>query len=402
MRVHRTIVWSSPSRRGVTTPLVVAALLAALLCAALILDRLWLETAALELTTASEAAALAAARALASDERLRLPPDPQLLAHRALEAAVSAAEQNRVAGTPLLLNPASDIRIGRYVETSQGPDRPAAQFLETDHQATHVQVFAQRTRGRGHPVALLFPSWTRVAAGDVAVQVEAGLEHRVVGVRPFAGGPVPALPLAIWREDPAGQRTDTWRAAIEQRLGRDDLAYDAATHQVRQQADGLPELTLRSRPRSGAIDRVNVQLVDVGSAFDAERLARQFSRGWSTDDLQAWGGELRLGGNEAAGTAGLPLASTSVLGSADRDALEQIVGEPRIGLLYSTWAAGQRSAWDTTQCVEFVALRVLAVRDVSDGSAEVVVQPTVLATRTAMTDPAAKVNPYVCRLMLTR
>lgn len=399
MRVFRPPVRSRLGRRGVTTLLVVAALVAALLAGALILDYLWLSSAAVELTTAAEASALAAAQALASEDRLRPQADPQELVQRALSAAVLVAAQNRVAGEPVALDPASDIRLGRYVTTSE----QSQQFLETDHAPTHVQVLAQRTRERGHPLGLFLSRWTGVPSGDVAVQVEAGCDHRVVGLRPFAGAPVPALPLAIWREDPTGQRQDTWRAAIEERRGRDEFAFDPDTRQVLQQPDGLTELTLRSRPRSGTNERVNLLVVDVGSEFDDERLTRQFATGWLPDDLAPWGGTLRLGPATAENsTPEYTLPASPDLRSTDRELLERQLGVPRIAWLYSTWQPGRRSALGRANCVSWVALRVMAVRDLPDGSAELVVQPAVLTTRTALTDPAAPEHAYLCRLTLTR
>lgn len=399
MRVFRPPVRSRLGRRGVTTLLVVAALVAALLAGALILDYLWLSAAAVELTTAAEASALAAAQALASDDRLRPHADPQDLVQRALYAAVSLAAHNRVAGEPVALDPASEIRLGRYVTTSD----QTVQFLETDQAPTHVQVIAQRTRQRGHPVELFLSRWTGVPAGDVAVQVEAGSDHRVVGLRPFAGAPVPALPLAIWREDPTGQRQDTWRAAIEERRGRDDFAFDPETQQVLQQPDGLTELTLRSRPRGGTHERVNLLVVDVGSEFDDERLMRQFATGWLPEDLAPWGGELRLEPASAENpTPAYTLPAAPDLRTAERDVLERQLGVPRIAWLYSTWQPGRGSAAGRATCVAWVAVRVMAVRDLPDGSAEVVVQPAVLTTRTALTDPTAPEHRYLCRLTLTR
>src|SRR5262245_51018624 len=86
-------------RRGFTTPAVAIALLIAMCGLALILDRLWLDAADLELTTAAEAAALGAASALANDDLLRINADPELRQDDARNAAAWIASQNTVAGS---------------------------------------------------------------------------------------------------------------------------------------------------------------------------------------------------------------------------------------------------------------------------------------------------------------
>jgi hypothetical protein len=392
----RSIPPARATRRGVTTPLIAAALLLAALGLALVLDRLWLEAAQVELTTAGEAAALAAARALACDDRLKPDVEGSLLTNHALSAAVSIARRNTVASAPVNLDlAAEDVRCGRLTPNEETGEE---QFVQTDSLPTHVRVTAHRSRSRGNPVALFLGTLSQQPQGDVVVDVEAGLDNRVAGVRPFPGGPVPALPLAIWQNDPSGRCVQTWRNAIEQRRGRDEYGYDPTTRQVTNGKDGIPEITLRSQPRSGTSDKVNLQLLDIGTGFDAELLATQFAHGWPAAALEAWGGELRLG------SSGLEFASTPTLQSGERDALEALLGEPRICLLYSLCQADGRSAKFRTTCVEFVAVRVLAVRDLSDGSAEIVAQPSVITTRTALADAsdAAAANPYIYRLTLTK
>jgi hypothetical protein len=401
MQTVRQLAVRANNRRGLTTPLVAAALLVAMAGLALILDRLWLQAAQVELTTASEAAALAAARTLAGDDRLRGDVDQALLVNRALAAAAGLAARNTVAGTPVTLDLSTDdVQFGRFVTTEETGER---QFLQTDAEPTHVLVTAHRSRSRGNPVALFIGELTRQSWGDVVGQAEAGLDNRLVGVRPFAGAPVPALPLAIWQVDPSGQRTDTWQAAIEQREGKDEYGYDAASQQVTTEADGIPELTLRSQPRTGTSNRVNLQVLDLGTGFDEESLRRQFTTGWIAGDLETWNGELRLSASQnGEQSSGLELPSTPVMQSAERDALESLLGEPRICLLYSQLVAPAQSQQTRTTCVEFVAIRVLAVRDLSDGGAELVVQPTVMTTRTALTDQVAEGNSYIHRLTLTK
>ncbi len=399
-------------RRGLTTPLVAAALLVAMMGLALILDRLWLEAARLELTTAAEASALAGARQLASDLRLAPEHDPQSLRDLAVQAAMMAAVQNRVAGETVVINE-QDLHFP--APTILDADSSNATAEEPSAPETII-VSAHRTRFRGNPVALFIGELTGQPFGDAVGQAGASISSQVVGVRPLPGTVVPAIPLAIWRIDPTGQRTDTWQTAIEQRRGRDDYGYDEHSRSVTAGSDGIPELMLRTARLNGPATDANVQLVDIGTHFQDEELLRQFQLGWSPADLENWGGELRLATNNAgANGSSLQLEGLPQLEIADRDALDSILGEPRIALVYSTAAPAADGRTQSVDCVRLVAVRVLKVSDHSDGSCRITIQPTVIATRTALAGtPQAQDDPetipvgtashstYIYRLQLTQ
>uniref|UniRef100_A0A7C2P3V9 Putative Flp pilus-assembly TadG-like N-terminal domain-containing protein n=1 Tax=Schlesneria paludicola TaxID=360056 RepID=A0A7C2P3V9_9PLAN len=384
------------TRRGFTTPMVAAALLVVMLGFALVLDRLWLEAARVELTTAAEAAALAAAGRLASDSRLIPDADTEPLLAAARDAAIEVARQNRVAGQPVLLDAdGGDIRFGHLVE------QPAVERASSGSAAplpSQAVITAHRTRFRGNPVALFLADLTGQATGDVVARAAAGLNNQIAGLRPFDGAPAPAVPLAIWLRDPAGKRRDTWEHCIDHRLGRDDYGYDERTQSVYQGADGLPELTLKSSRRRSSGQDANALVIDIGSGFQSAVLTRQFLQGWSVEDLEPWQGELRL----PATVLGL-----AQLDGDDRYALEQLSGVPRIVLLYSTATPIGRGPTCEVTCERLVAIRVLHVADQPDGSCHVTVQPAVLTTRTAVvatTEDASTVvaNPYIYRLQLTQ
>ena len=102
-------------RAGSLMPALALALLAILGGAALVVDRLALDTSKAELRTAAEAAALAAARELANDDRLRPDFDPAALQMKARFAAARIATENVIATERLTLNIESDgdVRCGR-------------------------------------------------------------------------------------------------------------------------------------------------------------------------------------------------------------------------------------------------------------------------------------------------
>lgn len=402
----------NPQRRGLTTPLVAVALLVAMMGLALILDRLWLEAARLELTTAAEASALAGARQLASDRRLLLESDPEILADQAVQAAMMAAIENRVAGQPVIINE-GDISFPQPA----ADDTSHSSSSERNQPAPEsILVTAHRTRFRGNPVALFIGGLTGQPFGDAAGRAGAAILGNVVGVRPLPGSVVPAIPLAIWQADPTAQRVDTWQTAIEQRKGRDDFGFDEHSHTVTGGSDGIPELTLRSARRGGPVSEANVQLVDVGSKFQDEQILHQFQLGWSTTHLEDWGGELRLAtASPISGSDSLTLEGLPELEADDLDALYGILGEPRIALLYSEATPKERSKIQSVDCVRLVAIRVLKVTSQSDGSCRITVQPTVLATRSALVEapmpadaidapiPGTASQPtYIYRLQLTQ
>ncbi len=398
----------SPHRRGLTTPAVAVALIVAMCGLALIVDRLWLDAADLELTTAAESAALAAARELAGDDLLRPKADPADRFQAAREAAAWVAGQNLVAGDPVAINSEAqgDVRLGRLVLDEHTQQ---VRFEESDERPTTVVVTAQRTRRANNPVGLFVAGLTGVPFGDVVSRVEATIDNRIVGVRPLDGAPVPALPLAIWWKDPTQQRRDTWEQQIEGRRGMDTFGHDAVTGAVYRGADGIPEIVLRSPSRGGDADGANLLVLDIGTGLKDKDVARQFASGWSAEDLADRDGELRVSPNNA---ERFPASPT--LTHQDREALDKLIGEPRICLLYSDARSDNRSSLLQATCVRLIAIRVLAVQDGSNGSCELVAQPCVFATRTALLDQQTPyhtsligdastdhTNQYIYKLQLT-
>ncbi|MBI1345608.1 hypothetical protein GC163_04905 [bacterium] len=417
MQHHRA--WQHPRhsrRHGLTTPLVMLALLVAMCGLALILDRMWLEATRLELNTAAEAAALAGARDLASDQRLLPEITAKQLEDEATQSAVFACWANRAAGQPVVVSEAdvqfSTIKADSSVEVvsndgSLVDNGLVSQVDDETELPNRILVQAHRTRFRGNPVALFISQLTNQPYGDAVGIAAAKIDPRIVGVRPVSGSVVPALPLAIWKVDPTGQRSDTWQVAIEQRLGRDDYGYDTTTDSVTSGGDGIPELTLTSARRDGPAIVVNLQLLDIGTAFDEKKLSRQITQGWLAEDLATWNGEFRLS-TDLNSTDVITLPGLPFLESADRDALDQIVGSARVAMLYDSAATGDSAQVSQINCSRLVAIRVLQVSDQDDGSCQIVVQPAVLATRTAIVDASQDLesidhrSAYLYRLELTR
>lgn len=402
------------NRRGVIALIVACALLVVLGCVALVVNRLWLENARVELTRCAEAAALAAGRELADDDRLRpgrLEQRADRIAARARQTAANIAARNAVAGDPVSLRTGAqgDVKLGKLVRHAASG---RVRFLETERNATTVRVTARRARVRNNPVALLLAGATSTSTANVIARAEATIDNRIVGVRPLETAPVPALPLAILLHDPTGQRTDTWRVQVEQRRGPDDYGYDREAGRITRQADGVPEIHLKSMRRRGKPEEANVHLLTGLSrrrpvtGAGGSGLVRQIRDGWTTADFASLDGELRFDAGS------VPLKSISLIGREPAAALRSMTGRCRICLLYTGYEAERRGAPGRVRCAGMAAGRVMDVSRSPNGAVRIVFQPGVLTTRTALLawpdDPAAGDaeaafrNPYIYKLRLTR
>jgi hypothetical protein len=392
----RRITARAARRRGSLIPAVAVALLVVGAFMAVVLDRLWIDAARIELLTLAEAAALASAAELASDERLRDPADFTRLTEDARDVAVRVAAENSVAGQFLHLNsdPGSDVRIGRIVRDDAGRDV----FLETDNDPTSVAVFASRQRSGANPVALFLRDVSNTRQPTVSVVAEASIDNRIVGVVAIPGGTIPALPLAALELDPSGTQPETWVHQIEQRAGGDRFRYDADSGLVVEGADGLTELVLLSAPHSTSpqsASATNVRLLNFDTGLRDDRLARQVQNGLSTDDLTDFDGQLRFDFGP------LSLDCQPLIDPDARAALFASIGQARICFLF----AANSTRPDVAVVPRIVAARIMSVRDVDGDRVEIVLQPAVVSTRTALLSDDAEStagNPYIYKLQLTQ
>lgn len=391
MHQPRIITDRSP-RRGTLLPAIALAILVVGTALALVVDRLWLDAARVELRTAAEAAALAAAGRLADDDRINLAVAPAELSAAARQAGMDAASDNRVAGAPLHFHNEADgeIRIGAMVSTADGEPL----FLHTDELPTHVSVRAVKTRTIGNPVARLFHR----GGGDALSHVIARLDNRLLALRPFDGANAPVLPLSILESDPSGDRDDTWAVQIEAGAGGDRFRFNRHTQQVEPQPDGLPEILLHFQSPGGPADEANVHFIDVGNGLIEPQLARQIVSGWQSLDLAEFEGVFPARGGQT-------LHSTPRLSQASLEALAQTIGQQRIVMLHQGYADAGEGRGRVT-LTRLAAGRILAIESSSSGSPVIVLQPAVVSTRTALVDfdaePAAEPeNPYIYKVYLT-
>ncbi len=407
-------------------PALALALIAVLAGAALVIDRLHLDIAKSELQIAAEAAALAAARELANDDRLRPDFDPAALQMKSRFAAARIAAQNFVAGEPVTLStdPANDVRFGNL---KNDPATGEPIFVETnDHEPTSVAVAARCTDARHSAVPLPFRTFYAPTDANVVAVAEASLNFQVRGLRSVDRLPIPTLPLAILAQANAKQETShkhstvslnkadktgvsnnpqqtaapTWMRDIDQRRGTDHFGYDSTTGEVTNTADGIPEITLRTATQSSN-SKSNAFVLTLTGDLTENHLRRQISQGWSADDLESFGGELLFDHGPLA-MAGLRGVDGNVLAQAFRS----VLGQSRVVFLYERVEGDVCSHVASLQVTKMVAGRVMFVREISECECEIVLQPAVLATRSAVatsdeTDAGCEKNKYVANLRLT-
>lgn len=389
-------------------------------------DRLALDTAKNELRTSAEAAALAAARELANDDRLRADFDPAALQMKSRFAAARIASENFIAGESLTLNtePNGDVRFGHLrVDLVTGETI----FVEAEDQEepTTVAVHARRTSDRDSAVPLPMRALYAPTDADVVAVAEASLNFGVIGLRPVDELPIPTLPVAILSpafEEPSSasekspavrdpqSKTQTskpkrpsvssWTRDIEQRRGTDRFGYDVSTGEVTQTADGIPEITLRTAART-ADAKSNAFVLALTGDLTQDRLHRQICEGWLANDLLPLGGEL-LFDRGPLSLAGLRGVDCNVLCGA----LRKVIGQPRVVFLYDREIGDSRASVASLQISKMVAGRVMSVRELSDCECEIVFQPAVIATRSAVTSSeesefGCEKNKYVANLRLT-
>ena len=391
-----------PNRRGWLAPIVGLALVVVLGLAALVVDRLWLDMATEEAVSVAEAAAIAAVRELASDDDLRDPePEPEGRLTAAKLAAENVAAMNHVAGQAFNLQPDSgDLQFGVKLTVE---DTGEIRFVETIHQPRSVRVVAQRTHARGNPVALFIRGLTHQAAGEVRAEAEASIDNHVVGLQSVGGARVPMIPLAILSHDPLGQRQDTWQMQIENRRGADQFRFDPVTREVQPGSDGIPEIILKPAAAGADLITANMAFFDVHGEAGRFPLEEQLELGWSAQDLERRDGRfLMTQGPEvfsARGTVNKQIAA----------ALSSTIGECRAVMLYLNVPSADASAMPRIQSAGLVAGRVMAVQLQDGMNYQVVFQPGVLATHSAVlpndlgiVDGTAQASKYVYQMKLTQ
>jgi len=208
--------------------------------------------------------------------------------------------------------------------------------------------------------------------------------------------------MAILRTAPEDSPVESWRTSIDQKAGRDEFSYNESTGKLSRKADGFPEITLRLVERRGESVEANAHLIVPQPKTTLLTLARQVTTEWNPSDLPKGNTQLRIdtGLRDFQTVQGMPgIVSNELPG---------LIGQCRIVVLYDEFTSSGVSG-GRIRCTQFAAGRILSI-SYHDGTCEIVFQPGVLTTRTAILADESKArmaseqlaNRYVYQLRLTQ
>ncbi len=410
-----------PGRRAgtVVTVFFLFALPVLILIMLLALNAALLAEARTALQANADADALAAVGALVDDSWLTGDPARQMLRVGVARSEAEAyAAANKVLGQPQVLelpfpataNPPDGDIVFAHLDKPRSPI-PAERVLVTaDLNGTYhgnpflplvntVRINARRVQARGTAVGLFGSNFSGIGSADLEARATATLDRDIVGFRPIGGQPIPMAPIALLTRASVGVPS-SW----ENELGK-GVDFWRHFHGVFiSGSDGLPEVSVLISPDEAKASAALVLLgiSDVTSAAHQTTLDTQIAGGITANDLQGLGGVFELDPSNnrltVAASRGDPSFYTKLLIQ-----LDAIKNQPRIWPLYEIYDAG------TGQAVVsgFVAARVVAAFGNATTGLTILLQPCMLATRTALTDTTRRgvggvniLNPYIAKLRL--
>ena len=397
-------------RRGSVSPLILILLGGSLIVVAFILDALRLHQAGFKMLAASDAAALAAAGTLIDDRTL-------LMNDAGMNTLCNKAqsEANLYALTNGGVGPASAATdISSSVEVLFG----STDQTQTGQLPDFVRVVVHRTSQQGNAVPLLLTPWIATGGIDMQRQSIALIDRSIVGFAPSMETAIPMVPLGL-RSDPSQKSRDAWESLIAG-THRDEYAYDATTRTfLDQQGDGLPEFRFQLSRGFWPLRFGNTS-----------NLQLQIESGLRLDDVDELGGKIQLStSGPMLNLLAPPVDGGSVDWSSQWPGLEQglktlaLSAEPRILPLVCPSTVNPNQM----RLVGFIAARVVRVElqiakamlsnknlnsNDSIASLTVVLQPSVIATTTALTvlpeqlpestSEMISKNPFIAKVRLVQ
>lgn len=401
-------------RKGAVWPLLLACLALMLAGLALAVDSALVWQARQELQVAADASALSAILELTDDQLLRHQPGGMLSAvDRAFNVVTSIGARHNVLGVPLHIETQDqtdlDVMMGFYDPAITGM-QPA--YGDYDNPMLNaIEATARRTRERGTPVGLFFTRLFRLSSADVAASATAVIDRHIYGFRPMGQINVPLMPIGLL-SDPTAIEEESWEAQVDKPLsqgggGLDQYAFDKVgkrwfvVGQDSKAGDGLPEFTLKL-PLGSDVDDANGTLLHWGKSGMNTTL-RQIESGLAPIDLQPTQGQLELSWDGM-----LPVEESAMPGGKQLEKMIELLtqlhtsGEARIWPLYVPGESNEDEPNGNYVMVRgFVAARVASIEK-TESHLEVILQPTVLITGTALTKPAAVANQYLGKVKLVR
>ena len=377
-----------------------------LLLAGLVVYVCLLRDAHTESQNGADAAALAAALALATDDLL-VENDPARVEKwlaRSHDAALALGHANFAGGERLDLARDGAVAFGHL----DGP--LSATFAPFDPAAKPTglpTVNAARVTVRRSPVRA--PLGGATPDKDLRARATAMLDRSVVGFRPKDAAPIPLMPVAIFT-DHDGKLPNGWDAnlAVARAAGdkADAAAFDAAKNVFAPGPDGIPEVTAIIGPRDSDDGETAPAAVflRVGTDSFAETV-RQVGTGVPGDALKNKNAaDFILGVDNTLHIPGTPECPAA--GTRGRERLDDAFVALRDSGAARVWPLYEGVTGGAVRVTGWTAARVVSVSAAGGGGVKLVLQPAVVchpAVVTERRDPPPKFwanNRTVCRVRL--
>jgi Flp pilus assembly protein TadG len=338
----------SRNRRGTIAPLTLVLMIVLLACVAFAIDVGYLAKTRNEMQRTADAAAIAAAWDLISEESLTGDTSMSQTMVNVRGSAVSYTSLNDICkkSPDIDENTANDVSGDVVVGYLNDLTNPAAEWDYSDPTKFNaVQLRVSKTSQMNGEIPLFFARVLGMDSRATTATATAALTRNIGGFRiPADGGNVQLLPFALdidtWNDLMNGTATDSW-------------TYDPDTGAVCAGSDGIKEVNLYPQ---GTGSPGNRGTVDIGGSNNSTTdIARQIVEGVSPDDLAHHGGELEF---DSCGE--LDLNGDTGISAGVKDELASIVGDPRMIPIFEE-VNGPGNNADYT-IVKFAGVRIMEVK----------------------------------------
>lgn len=390
---------TAPRRRGTLTVWTLLVMVSCICCVSLVANTGYLSSLRSDSHRCAQAAALAAARRLLTDDILRRSrQDFEIDAWRlnAQNAAIEMGQAYAVGcGVPQLIPRDITIEMEAIAVAQIGHAPDSGSF------PPRVQVNVANHDANESSGSFVLSSLIGITHGNISERSQAILENQIVGFRPGSQSATPIVPLAL-PEDPICNTTHCWSTEIETDRGQDRFTWDDLTDAVRSGPDRLPELVLTIKSGDTRGGPGIAQLVSWNTQTSVNDALAQFATGLGQQHLSADGDGV-LAFPSAAGQ--IPINSDDVRELAK--AIRPLIGSARIFPLYDASESALKSTAESVdaetsqnttaanhQILRVVAARLIRLEEISGQQLRIILQPTVLSTPTAVVSAANETTPH--------
>jgi len=356
----------------------------------------YLEMARSQAQHCADAAALAAALEMTTNENLKK-SDADRIAAATVKAEECAALQdiNTTVGADSPEGATSvveSVKFGRL----QNPDNPneVIQYVDPANPSVTpnvVEVSVSCSPARGTAVPLFFARIFGVNEGETFVKkaVATFSTEETSGFDKEDETPCTLMPFVVKEQD--------WNNFLSNG-GEDNFSYDPDTKTVSPGPDGIPEIKMYPETELGSPG--NFGTVNIGRSSDnsASRLRDQIRNGPSADDMSVYDGILRLDPVtkllELTGAATLQVEADPGMTASIKNALADVVGHPKTIMLYNQVQGSGDNARFTIS--RFVGVRIVDFH--MTGAARnkyVLIQPAIVQDTAVVTDDDSQTSDFV-------